>query len=80
MKCFNHHDRDAFGICRVCGKGLCLECLKETEFGHIICKNNDNCENIDNISTHYVKNFKKNRVLWAILSVIIAICVILILL
>ncbi len=39
MKCYNHHDRDAFGICKVCGKGLCLECLKE-EKGVIICKNN----------------------------------------
>lgn len=27
MKCYNHHDRDAFGICTVCGKGLCLECM-----------------------------------------------------
>ncbi len=27
MKCFNHHDRDAFGICKTCGKALCLECM-----------------------------------------------------
>ncbi len=40
MKCFNHHDRDAFGICKVCGKGLCLECLKD-EKGIITCKNSD---------------------------------------
>lgn len=38
MKCYNHHDRDAFGICKVCGKGLCLECLKEDK-GVIICNN-----------------------------------------
>lgn len=37
MKCFNHHDRDAFGICTVCGKGLCLECMKEHK-GVITCK------------------------------------------
>lgn len=37
MKCYNHHDRDAFGICKSCGKGLCLECLKE-ENGVILCK------------------------------------------
>ena len=37
MKCYNHHDRDAFGICKICGKGLCLECLKE-EKGVIVCK------------------------------------------
>ena len=37
MKCYNHHDRDAFGVCKTCGKGLCLECLKE-ENGVILCK------------------------------------------
>ncbi|MBD5402773.1 DUF2180 family protein [bacterium] len=39
MKCYNHHDRDAFGICKSCGKGLCLECLKEKN-GAIVCKKN----------------------------------------
>jgi len=42
MKCYNHHDRDAFGICQSCGKGLCLECLKEQN-GIILCKNNSRC-------------------------------------
>lgn len=26
MKCFQHHDRDAVGICYACQKGLCSEC------------------------------------------------------
>lgn len=43
MKCYNHHDRDAFGICTVCGKGLCLECMG-TKQGSVICKN-DKCKN-----------------------------------
>lgn len=38
MKCYNHHERDAFGICTVCGKGLCLECM-DTKNGAAICKN-----------------------------------------
>lgn len=38
MKCFNHHDRDAFGIDIITGKGLCLECLEENK-GFIIEKN-----------------------------------------
>ena len=25
MKCYNHHDRDAFAVCKSCGKALCLE-------------------------------------------------------
>lgn len=37
MKCFNHHDRDAFGIDIITGKGLCLECLEENK-GFIIEK------------------------------------------
>lgn len=40
MKCYNHHDRDAFGICKSCGKGLCLECLQE-ENGTVFCKDNN---------------------------------------
>ncbi len=42
MKCYNHHDRDAFGICKACGKALCLECMKE-ENGVIVCNNSLNC-------------------------------------
>lgn len=38
MKCYYHHDRDAFGICSNCGKGLCLECMQEKN-GKIFCKN-----------------------------------------
>jgi len=26
MKCFNHSEHDAIGICKSCQKGLCLEC------------------------------------------------------
>lgn len=46
MKCYNHHDRDAFGICVHCGKGLCLECMKEDDNGLIFCKNNEICSKI----------------------------------
>jgi len=42
MKCYNHHDRDAFGICKSCGKGLCLECMKK-EDGAVFCKNDKHC-------------------------------------
>lgn len=41
MKCYYHHDRDAFGICSNCGKGLCLECMSEKN-NKIFCKNS-NC-------------------------------------
>ncbi len=45
MKCFNHHDRDAFGVCKACGKGLCLECMKEDD-GVILCKDSKTCTNL----------------------------------
>lgn len=38
MKCYYHHDRDAFGICSNCGKGLCLECMQEVN-NQVVCKN-----------------------------------------
>lgn len=37
MKCYYHHDRDAFGVCKVCGKGLCLECMA-TKTPEVKCK------------------------------------------
>ncbi len=33
MKCFNHPDVDAVGICKNCNKGLCKDCLTEVENG-----------------------------------------------
>lgn len=39
MKCYNHHDRDAFGICKICGKGLCLECMDKNDEA-VVCANN----------------------------------------
>ena len=43
MKCYNHHDRDAFAVCTSCGKGLCLECIKEVK-GKVLCKDNKKCK------------------------------------
>lgn len=42
MKCFNHHDRDAFAVCKACGKALCLECAEEYK-GEFICKGSPVC-------------------------------------
>lgn len=43
MKCYNHHERDAFGICSVCGKGLCLECMN-SKSNSVVC-NSKKCQN-----------------------------------
>jgi hypothetical protein len=31
MKCYNHNDVDAVGICKHCQKGLCKECIEEVD-------------------------------------------------
>lgn len=38
MKCFYHHDRDAFGVCQSCGKALCLDCMQFIK-DKVSCKN-----------------------------------------
>lgn len=40
MKCFNHPDIDAVGLCKVCLKALCSQCASEDQVG-IVCK--DGC-------------------------------------
>jgi hypothetical protein len=37
MRCFNHPDIEAVGVCKVCQKGLCHDCA--ADLGHsIVCK------------------------------------------
>lgn len=38
MRCFNHPEREAVGICKECQKGLCPECLTDLDDA-IACKN-----------------------------------------
>ena len=37
MNCFKHHDRVAVGICKSCGKGVCVECAAPQTNG-LACK------------------------------------------
>jgi hypothetical protein len=37
MRCYTHADIQAIGICRICGRALCRECLTEVK-GHCCCK------------------------------------------
>jgi len=50
MKCFNHPDKDALGICKNCNKGLCRECLTEVING-IACTSTciDEVKQIDSL-------------------------------
>ncbi len=38
MKCTNHPEREASGMCAYCGKPFCAECLVEVK-GRMYCKN-----------------------------------------
>ena len=57
MKCFNHHDRDAFAVCKACGKALCLECAEEYK-NEFICKDSPECHHVADVE--YVNYFKDN--------------------
>ena len=41
MKCFNHPEIDAIGLCTACNRGLCVDCVVDLERG-LACK--DRCE------------------------------------
>ena len=43
MKCFNHPNTDAVGLCQSCGRGLCRDCV--TEVG-LSCSCKGQCEAI----------------------------------
>ena len=57
MKCYNHNEKDAIGICKACGKALCPDC---SEFEHhaLICKDNDKCKERARISRIVYHNNK----------------------
>ena len=57
MKCYNHHDRDAFAVCKACGKALCLECVEEYK-NEFICKDSPKCHHVADVE--YVNYFKDN--------------------
>ena len=56
MKCFNHPDRSAIGICKSCYKGLCQECAVDLEHG-LACKDKHETD-VENIKMVTDKNIK----------------------
>ena len=43
MRCFNHRDRDAVGICKACQKALCPDCANDLGHG-IACRDKHESE------------------------------------
>jgi hypothetical protein len=42
MRCYNHRDKDAIGVCKNCGRGLCVQCAREVD-GSVVCTR-DQCK------------------------------------
>lgn len=38
MDCLNHPGREAKSFCQNCGKPMCVECVRRTPSGHILCE------------------------------------------
>lgn len=57
MKCYNHHDRDSFAVCKSCGKALCLECAEEYK-NTFVCKGSKACKHVADVE--FVNYFKDN--------------------
>jgi hypothetical protein len=69
MKCFNHKEKEAIGVCKYCHKGLCQDCAKDL-IGGLACV--DRCEDTVLLmikdQNHYYKrkkNLIKNQLVWA---------------
>lgn len=59
MKCFNHHELDAVGLCKHCQRALCEQCV--TDLGHgLACKNRheDDVEAINNLIENNKKTYE----------------------
>jgi hypothetical protein len=54
MKCFNHPDIAAVGLCKHCSKGLCKDCLTDLEHG-IACKNLHEAQ-VESINSLVIRN------------------------
>ncbi|MGK0270625.1 MAG: hypothetical protein ACI88H_001272 [Cocleimonas sp.] len=53
MKCFNHHQQDAVGVCKSCLKGVCRECATDIG-GGLACF--DECTIVARSTIELVKN------------------------
>ena len=59
MRCFNHPDKDAVGICKHCNKGLCPDCL--SDLGHGLACRDSHERDVENINTLISRNSQIQR-------------------
>ncbi len=58
MKCYNHPEENAVGLCKHCSKGLCKECLTDLSHG-LACKNKHEAE-VETLNELISRNQKLN--------------------
>ena len=83
MKCFNHADRDAVGVCKSCYRALCHECLVASPQG-VVCKD-ENCGRVAKLCDRAVagniallSTFKNERKQLGVINVIMGVMLIVI--
>lgn len=67
MKCYNHHDRDAVGVCKNCSKGICPDCLTEVD-NDIACIGK--CEGVLRAKSKQTKTNKKVLIFLSLISIL----------
>jgi hypothetical protein len=60
MRCFNHSEREAVGICKACQRGLCVECLTDLEDG-LACKGHHE-DQVNALNALISRNLKINSI------------------
>ena len=75
MRCYNHHDTDAVGICKFCGRGLCPGCATEVEKA-VACR--DRCEadvvtllSLNRNALQYARTTKQARYLGPVIFIVL---------
>ena len=74
MKCYNHPGKDSVAICKSCGKGLCHDCVQESEAG-IACRLKSCMNSLTDKSefharqSDHLKNLKRLNLLGSLFSI-----------
>jgi len=75
MRCYNHHEKEAVGTCKSCGRALCPDCAAEVEKA-VACRNR--CESdvstllsLNRNALQYAKSTKQARYLAPTLFIVV---------
>lgn len=75
MRCYNHHENEAVGTCKSCGRALCHTCVVEVEKA-VACR--ERCESdvatqlsLNRNALQYAKSTKQARYLGPALFVVV---------